>query len=77
MQQETDYLLVGQAARLLQRPDHQVRRTVDQIWPNVPRSGRFRMIRRDQLCELGAAIVERFGPSADSDSSSNKTTDAV
>jgi hypothetical protein len=60
MTNEADYILIGQAARVLKRPDHQVRRTADQLWPNAPRSGRFRMIPRAELCNLAAAIAERY-----------------
>jgi hypothetical protein len=60
MTNETDFILIGQAARILKRPDHQVRRTADQLWPNAPRSGRFRMIPRAELCRLAAAIAERY-----------------
>ena len=56
-----DMRLLGQAAKVLGRPDHQVRRTVDKLWPNGPRSGRFRLIERSKLCELAAAIEERYG----------------
>ena len=45
MTAETDYLFVGDAARLLNRPQHQVRRTADRIWPQGPRSGRVRLTR--------------------------------
>ena len=60
MSTETEFLLVGQAARILKRPDHQVRRTADRLWPNAPRSGRFRMIARADLCQLAAAIADRY-----------------
>ena len=60
MSTETELLLVGQAARILKRPDHQVRRTADRLWPNAPRSGRFRMIARADLCQLAAAIADRY-----------------
>lgn len=71
MTHETDYILIGQAARILKRPDHQVRRTADRLWPNAPRSGRFRLIPRSQLCELAAAIAHRYG---DKCATQNKTT---
>lgn len=54
-------MLLGQAAKLLGRPDHQVRRTADQLWPDGPRSGRFRLIERAKLCTLAAAIERRYG----------------
>jgi hypothetical protein len=56
-----DVLLLGEAARVLDRPDWQVRRTADQLWPDAPRSGRFRLIERSKLCELAAAVEKRFG----------------
>ncbi len=57
----TDLITTGAAAKTLQRPVHQVRRVCDQLWPNTPRGGRYRLIRRDQLCELAAAIERRYG----------------
>jgi hypothetical protein len=56
-----DAITTGDAARTLDRPIHQVRRTVDQIFPDAPRAGRSRLIDRSQLCELAAAIERRFG----------------
>ena len=60
MANETEFILIGQAARILKRPDHQVRRTADLLWPNAPRSGRFRLIPRAELCSLAAAIAARY-----------------
>jgi len=57
---QNEFILIGQAARILKRPDHQVRRTADQLWPNAPRSGRFRLIPRAELCSLAAAIAARY-----------------
>lgn len=57
-----DIVTVGDAARLLDCPEHRVRRTVDQLWPEVKRVGRARVIPRSSLLELAAAINHRFGP---------------
>ncbi len=54
-------ITIGEAARLLNRPRHQAQRTADQIWPNLPRIARARVMPRDHLCELAAAIQRRFG----------------
>lgn len=56
-----DIVTVGDAARLFERPEHQVRRVVDQLWPEAKRVGRARVIPRANLVELAAAIERRFG----------------
>lgn len=56
-----DILTTGEIARLIDRPTHQVRRTADRLWSDVPRKGRDRLISRDRLCELAAAIEARYG----------------
>lgn len=58
---QPDAMLIGEAAEVLNRPDHQVRRTVDKLWPDAKRSGRFRLIPRSRLCELAAAIERHYG----------------
>lgn len=54
-------ITIGEAARLLDVPRHQAQRTADQIWPDLPRIARARVMQRHQLCELAAAIQQRFG----------------
>lgn len=54
-------LTTGDAARTLKRPIHQVRRTIDRIFPDAPRLANSRVIERSQLCELAAAIERRHG----------------
>lgn len=76
MTSEADFILIGQAARILKRPDHQVRRTADRLWPDAPRSGRFRMIPRSELCNLAAAIAERY-PVRTSSTKTNSRPDSV
>ena len=77
MANETEFILIGQAARILKRPDHQVRRTADQLWPNAPRSGRFRLIPRAQLCSLAAAIAARFPESHSSTTATSNEAAAI
>lgn len=55
-----DILTTGQAATLLNRQPHQVRRVVDEIWPETLRAGQNRLIRRDQLPELADALASRY-----------------
>ncbi len=52
--------LIGEAAELLNRPEHQVRRAFDDLWPNQHRLGRIRVVPADRLCELAVAIEQRF-----------------
>ena len=52
---------IGTAAELLGVPIHQARRTADRLWPNLPRIARARVMPRDKLCELAAAIERRYG----------------
>ncbi len=56
----SELLTTGQAAELLNRPPHQVRRTLDSIWPDAPRAGKTRLIRIDQLTELAQALAARY-----------------
>lgn len=53
--------LIGETAEILKRPEHQVRRAFDDVWPDGNRVGRFRVVPADGLCELAAAIERRFG----------------
>jgi hypothetical protein len=59
-----ELLTTGQAATLLNRPVHQVRRTLDEIWPNTQRAGQNRLIRSEQITELAAALAKRYQSSA-------------
>lgn len=59
--QDLNTLSVGDCSEILDRPTHQIRRTVDQIWPSLPRVAGYRMIPRSRLCELAAAIERRYG----------------
>jgi len=56
----SDILTTGQAARLLNRQLHQVRRVADEIWPDMLRAGQNRLIRKDQLPELADALASRY-----------------
>lgn len=58
-----DTITVGEAARILKRPRHQAQRVADQLWPNLQRIARARVIPRASLCELAAAIEARYGQS--------------
>ena len=53
--------LIGETAEMLKRPEHQVRRAFDDVWPNTNRLGRLRVVPEDGICELAAAIERRFG----------------
>ncbi|MCA9009154.1 MAG: hypothetical protein KDB01_05375 [Planctomycetaceae bacterium] len=55
-----EILTTGQAAALLNRQPHQVRRVFDEMWPDTPRAGQNRLIKPEQLPELAAAIAERY-----------------
>ena len=61
---QSEFVTVGEASKTLERPDHQVRRTVDRLWPDTPRAGRARLIPRSRLCTLAAEISQRFGQSS-------------
>lgn len=54
-------ILIGEAAEILDRPQHQVRRAFDDVWPHSNRSGTTRLVPPDGLCTLAARIEERFG----------------
>lgn len=56
----SELVTVGDAAKILDRPQHQVRRTVDRLWPAIQRAGRARLIPRQNLCQLAAEISQRF-----------------
>jgi len=55
-----ELLTTGQAARLLNRQVHQVRRVLDENFPETQRAGQNRLIRPDQLPELATAIAKRY-----------------
>ena len=55
-----DILTTGQAATLLNRQPHQVRRVLDETFPETLRAGQNRLIQRDQLPELATAIAKRY-----------------
>lgn len=55
-----EHITVGDAAEILHRPIHQVRRTADNLWPDLPRLARARLVPRSQLCELAAEIERRY-----------------
>ncbi len=55
-----ELLTTGQAAALLNRQIHQIRRVVDELWPETQRAGQNRLIRRDQLPALADAIATRY-----------------
>ncbi len=56
-----DQITVRQAAILLGKPLHQVRRTADRLWPNLPRVARARVMPREELCRLAAAVERQYG----------------
>ena len=56
----SEFITTGQAARLLNRQVHQVRRVVDETFPETLRAGQNRLIRPDQLPELATAIAKRY-----------------
>lgn len=53
--------LIGATAKMLKRPEHQVRRAFDDVWPDTNRVGRLRVVPEDGICQLAAAIERRFG----------------
>jgi hypothetical protein len=55
-----DFITTGEAARLLNRQVHQVRRVVDETFPDTIRAGQNRLIRREQLTELAQALAKRY-----------------
>ena len=54
-----ELITVGQAAEILGKPRHIARRTADRLWPNLPRIARARVMPREKLGELAAAIEAR------------------
>lgn len=56
----SELLTTGQAATLLNRQVHQVRRVLDETWPETLRAGQNRLIHRDQLPELADALAKRY-----------------
>lgn len=60
---------IGETSDILGCPIHQVRRTVDEIWPELPRIAGVRIVPRSKLCELAAAIERRFGKAREAVSS--------
>lgn len=57
----SEFITIGEAASLFCRPVHQARRTADRLWPDLPRVARARVIPKERLCELAAAIELRYG----------------
>jgi hypothetical protein len=55
-----EFMTTGQAAKLLNRQVHQVRRTIDEVFPDTLRAGQNRLIRPDQLPELATALAKRY-----------------
>jgi hypothetical protein len=55
-----EFMTTGQAAKLLNRQVHQVRRTADEIFPDILRAGQNRLIKPEQLPELATALAERY-----------------
>ena len=56
-----DVVTTGDSARELRRPIHQVQRTVARLFPDTPRAGRNRVLRREQVCEIAAELQRRYG----------------
>lgn len=61
--------LIGETAKILKRPEHQVRRAFDDLWPDTNRASHFRVVPEDGICELAAAIERRFGKATEAVSS--------
>jgi len=55
----SDFLTTGELSRLLQQPEWLVRRVVDEVIPDALRAGRYRMIPRDRVVDIAAAIKSR------------------
>ena len=56
----SEILTTGQAATLLNRQPHQVRRVLDETFPETLRAGQNRLIRPDQLPALADALAKRY-----------------
>lgn len=54
-------LSIGDVAKSIRRPDHQVRTVWDQLNPNAPRFKNCRQIPPDRVCEVAAAVQARYG----------------
>ena len=55
-----EFVTTGQAAKLLNRQVHQVRRVLDETFPDTQRAGQNRLIRPEQLPELASALAKRY-----------------
>ena len=55
-----EFVTTGQAAKLLNRQVHQVRRVLDEAFPNTQRAGQNRLISSEQLPELASALAKRY-----------------
>ena len=55
-----EFVTTGQAAKLLNRQVHQVRRVLDEAFPHTQRAGQNRLISSEQLPELASALAKRY-----------------
>jgi len=53
------HLTVGQVAAVTDRPPWEVRRVVDQVIPDAPRAGQYRLVPRDRLADVCAELARR------------------
>ncbi|WP_145426413.1 hypothetical protein [Symmachiella dynata] len=56
----SDFLTVGESARVLDRPQWQVRNVVDSMPEQIPRAGRYRLIARSLLTDVAAELARRY-----------------
>ena len=56
----SDFLTVGELARLLEQPEWLIRRVVDRVIPDASRAGRYRMIPRNRVVDIAAAVKARL-----------------
>ena len=70
-----ELLTTGQAATLLNRQVHQVRRVLDETFPDTIRAGQNRLIRPEQLTDLATALAKRYQASGGGKMSDHTVSD--
>ena len=59
MAPKPSHLTVGEVASIFQAPEWKIRRIVDSSQTDIPRAGRYRLIPRTMLPEIGTKLQPR------------------
>jgi len=75
---EQSHFTVGQIARLYDVAEHRVRKIIDELPEEIPRAGRYRLIRRELLGRIAVELQRRgWLPPLDQESVSGRCQSAT